>query len=70
MKSSSATRLSWSVPTGASTRLPNEADAQERPIKPVVLPIPGKKSAQRQDYEKQAWFRRGRRWHAGVEGRI
>ncbi|NIL99204.1 MAG: ISNCY family transposase, partial [Planctomycetales bacterium] len=49
---------------------PNEAEAQERRIKRVVLPKPGKKSAARKCYEKQGWFRRGRRWHAGVEGRI
>jgi IS5 family transposase len=49
---------------------PNEAEAQERRIKRVVLPKPGQKSAARKCYEKQGWFRRGRRWHAGVEGRI
>jgi IS5 family transposase len=49
---------------------PNEAQAQERRIKRVVLPKPGKKSAQRRAHERQGWFRRGRRWHAGVEGRI
>jgi IS5 family transposase len=49
---------------------PNEQAAKARPIKRVVLPQPGTKSAARQTHEKQGWFRRGRKWHAGVEGRI
>ena len=49
---------------------PNEQDAKDRSVKRVVLPKPGKKSPQRQLLEKQGWFRRGRKWHAGVEGRI
>lgn len=49
---------------------PNEQEAKERGVKRVVLPKPGKKSVERQHYEKQGWFRRGRKWHAGVEGRI
>ena len=48
----------------------NEAEAQRRDIKRVVLPKPGKKSEQRRQREKQPWFRRARKWHAGVEGRI
>ena len=36
----------------------------------VTLPKPGAKSQQRQQHERLPWFRRGRRWHAGVEGRI
>jgi len=48
----------------------NEQAAQERKIARVVLPKPGYKSAERKQHEKQAWFRRGRRWHNGVEGRI
>lgn len=49
---------------------PNEQAAKARPIKRVVLPQPGQKSTARQTHEKQGWFRRGRKWHAGVEGRI
>jgi len=49
---------------------PNEAEAKRRGIKRVVLPKPGKKSEKRRQYEKQPWFRKVRRWHAGVEGRI
>jgi len=48
----------------------NEAEAQQRGVKRVVLPKPGKKSQQRRQHEKQPWFLRVRRWHAGVEGRI
>ncbi len=48
----------------------NEAEAKRRGIQRVVLPKPGKKSEQRRLSEKQPWFRRARKWHAGVEGRI
>ena len=48
----------------------NEAEAKHRGIKRVVLPKPGKKSEKRRQHEKQPWFRRVRKWHAGVEGRI
>jgi IS5 family transposase len=49
---------------------PNQAEAYRRGVKRVVLPKPGKKSEIRRQFEKQPWFRRVRRWHAGVEGRI
>jgi IS5 family transposase len=48
----------------------NERYATHQGVKRVILPQPGTKSHQRQQHERQAWFRRGRRWHAGVEGRI
>ena len=48
----------------------NETEAENRGIKRVVLPKPGKKSEKRRQHEKQPWFRRARKWHAGVEGRI
>jgi len=48
----------------------NEVYAQQMGVKWVILPQPGRKSAARQVYERQPWFRRGRRFHAGVEGRI
>ena len=48
----------------------NEAYAKKVGVKRVILPKPGHKSAQRRAHEKQPWFRRGRRFHAGVEGRI
>lgn len=48
----------------------NEQIAQERGVKRVILPQPGRKSEARKQHEKQRWFQQGRRWHAGVEGRI
>jgi IS5 family transposase len=48
----------------------NEAYARQKGVKRVVLPQPGRKSAARRQHEAQRWFRRGRRCHAGVEGRI
>jgi IS5 family transposase len=47
-----------------------ERYAQEQEVKQVVLPKPGAKSPSRLAYERQGWFRRGRRWRAGIEGRI
>jgi IS5 family transposase len=48
----------------------NEADAVTLGVKRVILPKPGRKSETRRKHEKQRWFWRGRRFHAGVEGRI
>ena len=48
----------------------NEAYAQEQGVKRIILPKPGRKSEERRQHEAQPWFRRGRRFHAGVEGRI
>jgi IS5 family transposase len=48
----------------------NEAFAAKLGVKRVVLPKPGRKSETRRQHERQRWFRRGRRFHAGVEGRI
>jgi IS5 family transposase len=48
----------------------NEAFAAELGVKRIVLPQPGRKSEVRRQYERQRWFWRGRRFHAGVEGRI
>jgi IS5 family transposase len=47
-----------------------ERYAQQRGVKHVLMPKPGSKSAQRRKYERQRWFRRGRNWRAGIEGRI
>jgi IS5 family transposase len=47
-----------------------EQYAQQQGIKQVVIPKPGAKSAARRAYEAQSWFKRGRRWRAGIEGRI
>lgn len=48
----------------------NEAYAHRKGVKRVVLPKPGYKSKERRQYEAQSWFKRGRRFQAGVEGRI
>jgi IS5 family transposase len=48
----------------------NERYARKVGVREVVLPKPGKKSAKRLAYEQQAWFRAGRNWRAGIEGRI
>ncbi len=48
----------------------NERYARNQGVKQVVLPKPGAKSAERRAYERQPWFRRGRRWRSGIEGRI
>jgi IS5 family transposase len=48
----------------------NERYAQGQGVKQVVMPKPGAKSATRIAYEQQPWFRRGRNWRAGIEGRI
>jgi IS5 family transposase len=48
----------------------NEAYAVELGVKRVILPKSGRKSEKRRQHERQRWFRRGRRFHAGVEGRI
>jgi IS5 family transposase len=48
----------------------NERSAQQRGVKQVVLPRPGRKSAARLAHERKRWFRKGRNWRAGIEGRI
>jgi IS5 family transposase len=48
----------------------NERYAQQQGGREVVLPKPGKQSAKRLAYEQQDWFRAGRNWRAGIEGRI
>ena len=48
----------------------NEDLAEQLGVVRVILPKPGYKTPERQQHEKQPWFRRGRKWHAGVEGRI
>jgi transposase, IS5 family len=48
----------------------NEATAQAAGVKRVVLPARGKAPPERQEQERQRWFRRGYRFRAGIEGRI
>jgi IS5 family transposase len=47
-----------------------EAYARDQGVNYVVLPKPGTKSAARQTHENQPWFRSGRNWRSGLEGRI
>jgi IS5 family transposase len=48
----------------------NEQVARDAGIEYVALPQPGAKSAERQAYEAQPWFRAALRFRAGIEGRI
>lgn len=48
----------------------NETYAVNHGVKRVILPKTGHTSAARRQYEQQSWFKRGRHFHAGVEGRI
>jgi IS5 family transposase len=48
----------------------NEERAHERGVRRVVLPKSGRASRERQQHERQRWFRRGFRFRAGAEGRI
>jgi IS5 family transposase len=48
----------------------NERYAEAQGVQHVVLPKPGAKSAIRIAHEQQTWFRRGRNWRSGIEGRI
>jgi IS5 family transposase len=47
-----------------------EAFARDQGVTYVVLPKPGAKSQARQIHENQPWFRSGRNWRSGLEGRI
>jgi transposase, IS5 family len=49
---------------------PNEQKAKDLGVKHVILPKPGYKSEDRKQFENQRWFKQGRKWHNGVEGRI
>lgn len=48
----------------------NEELAETMGVRRIILPKSGYRSAERKQHEKQRWFRRGRRYHQGVEGRI
>jgi IS5 family transposase len=49
---------------------PNETLAQDMGVQHVIIPKRGYRSKEREKHEHQAWFVKGRKWHAGVEGRI
>jgi transposase, IS5 family len=48
----------------------NEQRAQELGVKRVVIPYAGRAAPPRVVQERSAWFRRGFRFRAGIEGRI
>lgn len=48
----------------------NEQVAKEMGVKKVYLPKAGKKSTERKEHERQRWYKRARRFRAGIEGRI
>jgi transposase, IS5 family len=48
----------------------NEQIAKQMGVKKVCLPKAGNKSTQREEHEQQRWFKRARRFRAGIEGRI
>jgi IS5 family transposase len=48
----------------------NERLAKGFGVKKICLPKAGKKSALREEYEGQGWYKRARRFRAGIEGRI
>jgi len=48
----------------------NERLAKGFGVKKVCLPKAGNKSAEREEYEGQRWYKRARRFRAGIEGRI
>jgi len=49
---------------------PNETLAHDMGVQHVIIPKRGYRSKAREKHEHQAWFVKGRKWHAGVEGRI
>jgi IS5 family transposase len=48
----------------------NEQFAHDLGVQRIILPHKGHKSVARRQHEHQPCFRRGRRYHAGIEGRI
>ena len=48
----------------------NEKYAQKLEIKQVILPKGGYRNQERVNHERRRTFKKGRRWHNGVEGRI
>jgi transposase, IS5 family len=47
-----------------------EAKVLEMGVKRVSIPNHSTKSAERQQHQKQRWFRKGQKWRTGCEGRI
>jgi IS5 family transposase len=48
----------------------NEKALDEKGVKRVSIPNRNTKSAARNKYQKQRWFKNGQRWRTGCEGRI
>ena len=48
----------------------NEQIAKQMGVKKVCLPKAGKKTTEREEHERQRWYKRARRFRAGIEGRI
>jgi IS5 family transposase len=48
----------------------NDAAAKELGVKRVSVPNRSTKSAERRQYQKQRWFKKGQKWRTGCEGRI
>jgi IS5 family transposase len=48
----------------------NEREARKLGVERVALPARGKLSRARSALQKQRWFKRAMRWHAGIEARI
>jgi IS5 family transposase len=48
----------------------NEEAARRMGVQRVALPKKGAKNGERRCHERQGWFRRARRFRAGIEGRI
>lgn len=48
----------------------NERLARELGVKKVCLPKAGNKSKEREEHEQKRWFKRARKFRAGIEGRI
>jgi IS5 family transposase len=64
-------RPPWLVAADRGVYSPgNEEAARQMGVKRVALPKKGAKNEERCRYERQGWFRRARRFRAGIEGRI
>lgn len=61
--------LQASADRGLSSE-PNDKLAHDLGVQHVVIPKRGYRSKARLEHEHKAWFVKGRRWHAGIEGRI
>ena len=48
----------------------NERLAQQLGVEQIVLPQTGQRTAEREAFEKQRWFKKGQRFRNGIEGRI